>query len=255
VPACDFVIRQGDGGELGAHSRRDRKSAFPALTARDVSTQNAPSPAAPLTSVWFAMRRLISASMLVFPKYARFLTSNVWISGRAAPSAICAHGRERAARGARARTHQPAEEDLDEVAVAVVHVAAAAAPVRVCVRAISVSRTRDRGSERRRTLFEHREHDLRARHVDLPAERHVREALDDRALPRLRDAVVVRVHDEPERRVRDVLLPPRCGVRAVVLVHRGVARAAPVELVHGSAGICALSRAKFTRGTQQLTLT
>ena len=38
------------------------------------------------TKVWFAISNDISASMLVLPKYARFLTSKVWMSGRAEPS-------------------------------------------------------------------------------------------------------------------------------------------------------------------------
>jgi hypothetical protein len=40
------------------------------------------------TNVWFAISNDISASMLVFPKYFRFLTSKVWIRSRADPSAI-----------------------------------------------------------------------------------------------------------------------------------------------------------------------
>jgi hypothetical protein len=45
-----------------------------------------------LTCVWLAISNDISASMLVFPKYARFFTSNILMRDRAVPSATCRVG-------------------------------------------------------------------------------------------------------------------------------------------------------------------
>lgn len=61
----------------------------PGRRIRIMKTASLPRP----TNVWFAMSSDISASMLVFPKYLRFLTSKVWIRERAEPSAIyrCIH--------------------------------------------------------------------------------------------------------------------------------------------------------------------
>ena len=44
------------------------------------------------TCVWLAISNDISASMLVFPKYARFFTSNILMRDRAVPSTTCQVG-------------------------------------------------------------------------------------------------------------------------------------------------------------------
>jgi len=67
------------------------------------------------------MSREISASMLVLPKYALFFTSNFLIRDRAVPSSIyeriCNRTLRAVVRIRGIRTHQPAEEQLPEVAV------------------------------------------------------------------------------------------------------------------------------------------
>ena len=66
------------------------------------------------------MSRDISASILVLPKYARFLTSNFFARGRASPTSTYVHTESAGdmPRRSNERTHQPTEPDLVELAIA-----------------------------------------------------------------------------------------------------------------------------------------
>lgn len=72
----------------------------------------------------------ISASMLVFPKYVRFLTSNMDIKERAAPAATFRSSFR--SRPRRVWTHELPKVHLDELAVVFMLRARRAMPVLVC---------------------------------------------------------------------------------------------------------------------------
>ena len=82
-----------------------------------------------------------------------------------------------------------------------------------------------------RTLLEIAQGNLWVNEINLAHESHVSEILDDFALSRLRDRMVVTVHDEFEGRFRDIFLPkiPR---RSVLLVQIVIATPPSVEFVN-----------------------
>lgn len=83
-----------------------------------------------------------------------------------------------------------------------------------------------------RTFLETTHDHLWILQVNLSQKIHVREALDDFALSPLWDGVVVSVHEELERSIRDVFLPLRAAVFFIEGVKLFVCGATGVELVN-----------------------
>jgi hypothetical protein len=88
-----------------------------------------------------------------------------------------------------------------------------------------------KGRKLQLTLFETPEGDLWVLEIDLAHESHVRKVLDHLTLSRFGDGMVVTVHEELERCVRDVFLPqvPRGG--SIVFVQLFVRATPSVQLV------------------------
>lgn len=176
------------------------------------------------------MRSETSASMLVLPKYALFLTSNLCMSGRAEPSSIW-DTRQCGVRCWPGVTYSASEKDLlQRTLVVASRTTAQLAGLVVC----TMSRVRDapQTASQERTFLPPLHDEFGVFEVDLAVEVHVAEALHALALFALVERLIVGANEKSERRV--FVRPPPLLVRLQRLVQRVGGRARRPELSNRS---------------------